>query len=114
MASSDTKALALPGDSLVLVTGATGFIGSHIANELLGLGYRIRCTTRDTKKVSWVRELFEGKYGKGRFEAVLVSDMTKPDAFDEAVKGEYFATTPYSVPPPRNRYIATDSPFCEL
>ncbi|KAI9761179.1 MAG: hypothetical protein M1840_002011 [Geoglossum simile] len=95
MASSDTtKTPALPEDSLILVTGATGFMGSHIANELLKRKYRIRCTTRDTAKADWVRKFFEGKYGKGCFEAAVVSDMTKPDAFDEVVKASVLSFSP--------------------
>ena len=84
---ASTKASAIPEDSLILVTGVTGFIGSHIANELLKRGYRVRGTARDAEKARWINELFEGNFGKGRFETVIVSDMSTPGAYDEAVKG---------------------------
>ncbi len=41
----------------VLVTGATGFIGSHIADLLLEKGYEVRCTYRKTSNLQWL----EGK-----------------------------------------------------
>jgi len=34
------------GDDACLVTGATGFIGSHVAQRLLGDGHQIRCLVR--------------------------------------------------------------------
>ena len=34
----------------VLLTGATGFVGSHVARALLGLGHEVRATTRSGSK----------------------------------------------------------------
>lgn len=36
-----------PTDGLLCVTGASGFIGAHIVEDLLGAGYRVRGTVRD-------------------------------------------------------------------
>ncbi len=38
----------------VLLTGATGFIGSHIAELLLGKGYDVYCLTRTTSNLQWL------------------------------------------------------------
>ncbi len=50
----------------VLVTGATGFIGSHIADELLKKGYDVRCTYRKTSNLQWLKnksfELIEADF----------------------------------------------------
>lgn len=73
--------------SLVLVTGANGFIGSHCVDQLLAAGYNVRGTSRSADKAKWLDQYAEEKYGKGRFEAVSVPDMTQDNAFDEAVKG---------------------------
>lgn len=37
-----------------LVTGATGFIGSHLAAELIKRGYRITCLVRKTSNMRWI------------------------------------------------------------
>lgn len=76
--------VALSKDSLVLVTGANGYIGSHVVDQLLNAGYKVRGTIRSRKP--WLEELFEKKYGKGRFETTIVPAMEAPGAFDEAAK----------------------------
>lgn len=38
----------------VLLTGATGFIGSHIAELLIGKGYDVYCLTRKTSNLQWL------------------------------------------------------------
>ena len=77
----------MPPGSTVLVTGANGFIGSHVADQLLQAGYLVRGTSRDTAKTLWLTELFDKKYGKGKFEPFVVEDMVESGAFDEACKG---------------------------
>ena len=75
-----------PG-SLVLVTGANGFVASHVADQLIQAGYRVRGTSRDVKKTDWMGELFDKTYGEGKFEAVTVKDMAQEGAFDAACEG---------------------------
>ena len=78
---------AIPEGSTVLVTGVNGFIGSHIANEFLQRGFKVRGTVRDASKNAWLTGLFDAKYGFGRFELFTLPDMTTPGAFDDAVRG---------------------------
>lgn len=40
-----------------LVTGATGFVGSHLVEALVGRGYRLRVLVRRTSKLDWMRGL---------------------------------------------------------
>ena len=40
-----------------LVTGATGFIGSHLCEELIRRGYNVTCLSRNTAKQSWIETL---------------------------------------------------------
>lgn len=78
---------ALPSGSVVLVTGANGLTGSHIANQLLLAGYYVRGTVRDPAKNKWLLDYFDGKYGKGRFQMVQVQDVGTDGAFERVLKG---------------------------
>ncbi|KAJ6454090.1 NAD-P-binding protein [Mycena vitilis] len=80
-------ATTLSKGSLVLVTGANGLIGSHVADQLLAAGYNVRGSSRSAAKSKWLHELFDKKYGPGRFESVSVPDMASDGAFDDAIKG---------------------------
>lgn len=86
-AKTSSKTSVLPPGSTVLVTGVNGYIGSHVADQLLAKGYVVRGTVRSLSKAEELENVFEKKYGIGRFEPVEVSDMTREDAFDDAVKG---------------------------
>ena len=78
----------LPPDSLILITGVNGFLGSHIANQFLLGGYRVKGTVRNLKKNTSLQELFDERYGQGRFELVEVEDLSAPGSFDPHLRGE--------------------------
>ncbi|KAL3961453.1 hypothetical protein ACCO45_002976 [Purpureocillium lilacinum] len=75
-----------PG-AVILVTGVSGFIGSHVADQLLAAGYTVRGTTRDAAKNAWLADKFAERYGKGRFELHGVPDMAAEEAFDRILDG---------------------------
>lgn len=61
-----------------LVTGATGFIGSHLVDLLLETKYSVRCLVRTTSDLKWLAALpVELVYG----------DLFSDDALREAVSG---------------------------
>lgn len=78
----------MPKGSWILVTGVNGYVASHTADQLLQHGYKVRGTVRNLSKNWWIKDLFDRKYGAGRFEIAQVEGMTSPGAFDHAVKGK--------------------------
>ncbi|KIW73874.1 hypothetical protein PV04_01957 [Phialophora macrospora] len=69
----------------VLVTGANGYIATHIVDVLLEEGYNVRGTLRSAKP--WLNKYFDEKYGQGRFETKIVAALNDDGAFDEVIKG---------------------------
>jgi nucleoside-diphosphate-sugar epimerase len=80
--------LAVPKGSTVLVTGVNGFMASHVADQFVQHGYKVRGTVRNPEKSAWLHDYFDTTYGKGHLELYSVTDMTIENAYDEAVKGE--------------------------
>lgn len=79
---------------LVLITGVTGFLGSHILNEFLqgeGKGkYRIRATVRDTtndEKMKPLRDFFGPVLDSVEF---VNADCNDKASLDAAVQGTDF------------------------
>jgi nucleoside-diphosphate-sugar epimerase len=83
-----SRQTTLPKGSWILVTGATGFIASHIILQFLKLGYKVRGTVRDLSKAKWLTEdLFASEAVSGSFEIVAVPEISAENAFDEAIRG---------------------------
>ncbi|KAH8678027.1 hypothetical protein BX600DRAFT_431336 [Xylariales sp. PMI_506] len=78
----------IPKGSWVLVTGATGFVASHVTRQFLERGYRVRGTVRDQDKASWlVQDAFKSYADSGHLQLVVIPDLAADHAFDEAIKG---------------------------
>lgn len=75
-----------PG-SRVLVTGATGYIGTHIVDQFLQAGYNVVGTSRSAAKADNIQKYFDEKYGPGKFEIYEAGDLQQEGVFDDAVKG---------------------------
>lgn len=67
----------------VLVTGGTGFLGSHIIIQLLRLGYRVNTTVRDLKVESNVRKWI----GDSENLSFFAADLIKDEGWEEAARG---------------------------
>lgn len=79
---------AVPHGGWVVVTGVSGLVGSHVADQALRIGFRVRGTTRSTEKNAWVKEHFQSRYGVENFELFEVPDMVAKGAFENVVAGQ--------------------------
>ncbi|KAJ3133403.1 methylglyoxal reductase (NADPH-dependent) gre2 [Physocladia obscura] len=70
---------------LVLVSGVSGFVGSHVARELLEQGYNVRGTATETRQ-----SLLPYVKHEAQLSLVVVEDIEAPGAFDTAVVGTDF------------------------
>lgn len=69
----------------ILVTGASGYIATHVVEAFLQKGYNVRGTVRTEKTASEVLTT-HSKHSE-QFSVAIVPDIAAENAFDEAVKG---------------------------
>jgi nucleoside-diphosphate-sugar epimerase len=92
---------------LVLITGVNGYIASHIANEAVAAGYRVRGTVRDTGKAQWMQTYFDKHYGAGKFELVVADSFEKEGALDGVIDGKCLPILPWSMTAPNESMLTT-------
>lgn len=61
-----------------LVTGATGFIGSHLTDLLLSRGFEVKCTVRKTSNLRWL---------EGKPVELIEASLNDFEALKKAVQG---------------------------
>lgn len=89
------------GEQPVLVTGGSGFVGSHLVQQLLERGYRVHTTVRSLEnavKVAPLRQM--GERFPGRLE-LFEADLLADRSFDEAAKGcgvVFHVASPFLMP----------------
>ncbi|TFK80680.1 NAD-P-binding protein [Polyporus arcularius HHB13444] len=72
----------MSNSKLILVTGASGFIGAHVVAQLLEAGYRVRGTARGAKL-----DLLKATFGSNaNFEVAPIDDVASGD-FTAALQG---------------------------
>ena len=64
---------------LVLVTGATGYIGGRLVPRLIESGYRVRCLVRDAARL-------QGRPWRDAVE-VVAGDVLEPESLAAAMEG---------------------------
>ncbi|KAK4632291.1 NAD-dependent epimerase/dehydratase terH [Fulvia fulva] len=82
----ESKELAVPLGSLVCVTGSNGMVGSHIVDQVLAFGYRVRGIVRNLQKSDWMLEHFNTKYGANALKVVQVPDLAIEGSLDSALQ----------------------------
>jgi len=70
---------------LLLITGASGFIGSHVLDRAIKAGYDVRLTVRRETQIDELKQLFPAHTSQMDF--AVVPDITVTDAFHRAVEG---------------------------
>ena len=65
---------------LILVTGATGYVGGRLVPRLLDAGYRVRCLVRDPNRL-------QGRPWLKRVE-VVSGDALVPGTLSDAMKAQ--------------------------
>src|SRR5262245_50479986 len=74
-------------DKLVLVTGGTGFVGSHCVLQLLNRGYNVRTTLRSlARKNELIEALRDGGASGVESLSFVEADLSKDANWEEAVK----------------------------
>jgi nucleoside-diphosphate-sugar epimerase len=90
----------------ILVTGGSGFIGSHCIVQLLAAGHRVRTTVRNLKREPEVRAMLaEGGADAGERLSFVAADLESDAGWAEAVAGcEYVLHVASPFPPhvPKN------------
>jgi dihydroflavonol-4-reductase len=71
----------------VLVTGGSGFVGSHVILQLLEAGHRVRTTVRSLAREPQVHATLEKAGADTRNLSFAVADLEKDDGWAEAVAG---------------------------
>ncbi|KIW16563.1 hypothetical protein PV08_03751 [Exophiala spinifera] len=73
-------------DKLILLTGGTGHIGFRTLVEALSKGYHVRAAVRSESKTTQIRTAKSVQPFLEQLEFTIVPDITKPGAFDDAMR----------------------------
>ena len=74
-------------DECVVVTGASGYIGSHIVANLLLKGKKVRATVRDSQDHERVKHLKEMEVSENGSLEIVKMDLFDEESVDLAISG---------------------------
>lgn len=70
---------------LIFITGATGFIGSHVVSQSLAAGHKVRLSVRKEGQISALRKVFSQH--AANLDFAVIPDFTSPTRFSKALEG---------------------------
>lgn len=79
----------------VLLTGASGFIGTHILNILLKRGFNVVTVVRSQEKADYILTKFKGY----PVETAIVKDIQEPTAFDDVLQDNAITSVIHTASP---------------
>ncbi|KAM0462113.1 hypothetical protein ACHAO4_001307 [Trichoderma viride] len=88
-------------NDLVLLTGATGFIGIRTLALLLEAGYKVRVAVRNATGTAKIKAYKAAAPYESQIEYIIVPDITVSGAYDDAVKGVKYVVhvaSPFATP----------------
>ncbi|KEP47610.1 GRE2-methylglyoxal reductase (NADPH-dependent), related protein [Rhizoctonia solani 123E] len=90
----------------ILVTGVNGFLGAHIARDLLKRGFSVVGTVRSPAKGEEISRYFS-QYGE-KFSYTTVKELDQPGAFDEIIStGKFDGVAHTAAPVPSGQSIVS-------
>jgi nucleoside-diphosphate-sugar epimerase len=104
----------MAGIGLILLTGATGFLGFRVLTTALKAGYNVRIAVRSFSKANEVIHsppIKALKLSEESLSFIVVENMAVPGAFDDAVKGATYVIHCASPIPLLDREATTPDNF---
>ena len=65
------------------MTGASGYIATHVVQQLLQAGYQVRGTVRSTKNEAKVKPLRDLDPNAAQLLELVEADLLNPDSWDK-------------------------------
>lgn len=80
--------------TIAVVTGANGFVGSHLVDHLLSRNYEVRCITRKTSDLKWLEQKDIKNYNCGLMDKNGLREAFKDADYIYHVAGVVKSKTP--------------------